>query len=200
MSESSNVFLNSVWAVALRTHLKIHTGVKSHKCNQCDYASYQSGQLSRHLKIHSGEKSNKCNQCDYACSDPSSFRVHLRKHTDQKTHKCNICDYASDRTSKLRSHLKIHSGEKSFKCNQCDFASKHAQNLRRHMKKHITQNWFCLICFSRFLKVRRNFIVLMIKMMTTKNVQRFFASKQFHPYGVGKNMKNTVMLFLSSLL
>ena len=40
------------------------TKKKSHKCNQCDYAASQAGDLKRHLKIHSGEKSNKCNQCD----------------------------------------------------------------------------------------------------------------------------------------
>ena len=34
---------------------------KSNKCNQCEYASSQAGDLSRHLKMHSGEKSNKYN-------------------------------------------------------------------------------------------------------------------------------------------
>ena len=38
--------------------------------NKCKYASSRDGNLRTHLKIHSGEKSNKCNQCDYACSDP----------------------------------------------------------------------------------------------------------------------------------
>ena len=33
--------------------------------NQSDYASSQAGNLKRHLKIHSGEKPNKCNQCNY---------------------------------------------------------------------------------------------------------------------------------------
>ena len=40
--------------------------IKSNKCNQCDYASYQAGDLRRHLKTHLGEKSSKCNLCDYA--------------------------------------------------------------------------------------------------------------------------------------
>ena len=37
---------------------------KSNKCNQCDFASPQAGNLRRHFKMHSGEKPNKCNQCD----------------------------------------------------------------------------------------------------------------------------------------
>ena len=28
-----------------------------------------------HMKTHSGEKSDKCSQCDYACSDPSALRL-----------------------------------------------------------------------------------------------------------------------------
>ena len=29
--------------------------IKSHKCNQCDYASSRAGNLRTHLKTHSGE-------------------------------------------------------------------------------------------------------------------------------------------------
>ena len=30
--------------------------IKSNKCNQCDFASSQAGDLRRHLKTHGGEK------------------------------------------------------------------------------------------------------------------------------------------------
>ena len=30
--------------------------IKSHKCNQCDYAAIQAGDLRTHLKTHSGGK------------------------------------------------------------------------------------------------------------------------------------------------
>ena len=36
----------------------MHIGEKSNKCNQCDYASSQAGNLRAHLKTHSGEKSD----------------------------------------------------------------------------------------------------------------------------------------------
>ena len=55
------------------SYLKMHSGEKSNKCNQCDFASSHTGHLRTHLKMHSGEKSNKCNQCDYACSGPSAL-------------------------------------------------------------------------------------------------------------------------------
>ena len=92
--------------------------------------------LRAHLIIHSGEKSNKCNQCDYACSDPSALRTHLKTHTGEKPNKCNRCDYASSQTGHLRSNLKTHSGEKSNKCNQCDYESSCVSNFRRHLKIH----------------------------------------------------------------
>ena len=41
-----------------------HSGERSKKCYQCDFASSQAANLRLHLKTHSGEKSNKCNQCD----------------------------------------------------------------------------------------------------------------------------------------
>ena len=37
---------------------------KSNKCNRCDYASSYAIALKAHLKTHSGEKLNKCNMCD----------------------------------------------------------------------------------------------------------------------------------------
>ena len=48
--------------------MKMHGGEKENKCNQCDYAFYDAGNLWNHLKTHTGEKSNKCNQCDFASS------------------------------------------------------------------------------------------------------------------------------------
>ena len=42
-------------------HLKIHSGEKSKKCSQCDYASSRAGHLRTHLKTHGGEKPNMHN-------------------------------------------------------------------------------------------------------------------------------------------
>ena len=87
---------------ALGKHLNIHSGRKSNKCNQCDFASSHWGSqasslrthikrhnatfhvanyLKRHWKIHSGEKSNKCNQCDLAYYHAYSLRRNLKTHT-----------------------------------------------------------------------------------------------------------------------
>ena len=57
--------------------------IKSNKCNQCDYAASQTGQLKKHLKTHSGEKPNKCNQCDNASSWAGHLRTRLKKHSGE---------------------------------------------------------------------------------------------------------------------
>ena len=124
------------YAGNLGKHLKIHSGEKSNKCNQCDYASSYASSLRRHLKTHSGEKSNKCNQCDYASSQASNLRTHLKTHSGEKTNKCSQCDYACSNPSALRTHLKTHSGEKKNKCSQCDYASSQTSDLRKNMQIH----------------------------------------------------------------
>ena len=86
-----------------------HSGEKSNKCNQCDFASSYASALWTHLKTHSGEKSSKCNQCDYASSRAGDLRAHLKTHNREKSNKCNHCDYASSQADSLKKHLKIHS-------------------------------------------------------------------------------------------
>ena len=101
----------------------------------------QLGNLRKHLKIHSGEKSNKSKQCNYASSQASHLRRNLKNGTSEKKNKSNQSHYASSRPGDLRRHLKIHSGEKSNKCNQCDFASIQAGDLSRHLKIHSALQW-----------------------------------------------------------
>ena len=54
-----------------RMDIMDHTGEKSNKRSECDYASSQAGTLRTHMKTHTGEKSNKCNHCEYC------FLIHL---------------------------------------------------------------------------------------------------------------------------
>ena len=72
-----------------RRHLKTHSGEKSYKCNQCDFASIEAHNLRNHLKAHSGEKSNKCNQCEFASSQAGNLKTHLKTHSE-KSNKCNM--------------------------------------------------------------------------------------------------------------
>ena len=92
--------------------------------------------LNRGYEKHSGEISNKCNQCDYASNQAGNLKKQSIRHSGEKPNKCNQCDYASSSVADLARHLKTHSGEKINKCNQCDYASSQANNLRTHLKSH----------------------------------------------------------------
>ena len=94
---------------------KTKTREKSNKCNQCDSAFSQAGNLRTHLKTHSGEKSNKCKVCDYASSQAGNLKRHLKIHSREKLNKCNQCEKAFSQAGHLRTHLKTHSGEKTNK-------------------------------------------------------------------------------------
>ena len=49
--------------------------IKSNKCNQCEYASSDAGNLGRHLKMHSGEKPSRWNQCNFASSQADVLKT-----------------------------------------------------------------------------------------------------------------------------
>ena len=151
--------LTSVYEIqtSIENHMnKKSNFTKSNKCNQCDYASSDAGNLRRHLKTHSGEKSNKCNQCDFASSHAGDLRRHLTKHSGEKYKKCNQCDYVSCYANDLRRHLQRHSGEKSNKCNQCGFASSYSnfkdtfENAQWGKVKQMQPMWLCILLCNSF--------------------------------------------------
>ena len=68
-------------------HLKAHSGERSNKCNQCDFAFIQAGNLRPHVKAHSGEKPNKCNRCDFTPKGrqfKESFEDTTTTHSEEK--------------------------------------------------------------------------------------------------------------------
>ncbi|XP_060558031.1 zinc finger protein 737-like [Ruditapes philippinarum] len=131
----------------LKRHKRIHTGEKSFKCDVCDYASNQIDHLKRHKKIHTGEKCFKCDVCDYACNTSSYLKTHKRIHTGEKCFKCDVCDYAYNTSSYLKTHKRIHTGEKCFKCDVCDYACNTSGNLKRHKRIHTGEKCFkCDVC------------------------------------------------------
>ena len=79
----------NILSIALRTHLKTHSGEKSNICYQCNYAFSRADALGTHLKTHSGEKPNKCNQCDFASTQAGNLRTHLKTHHWRKLNSFN---------------------------------------------------------------------------------------------------------------
>ena len=85
----------------------IHSGEKSYKCSQCDFATELGQALKRHLMTHSGEKPNKCNQCQFSSITLSRLKLHImRIHSGERPYKCNICPSAFTTASNLQDHRK----------------------------------------------------------------------------------------------
>ena len=61
---------------------------KPNKCNQCNFAAVQVGDLRRYFKRHSGEKSTKCNLCDFVTSRAYVLRIHLKINAASVTLHC----------------------------------------------------------------------------------------------------------------
>ena len=71
----------------MRTHLKMYSGGKSYKCNQCDYASSQPSNLKIHFKTRSGENTIAIL---LFLALAGHLREHLEKHSGQKYKNCNL--------------------------------------------------------------------------------------------------------------
>ena len=67
-----------------------HGKEKSQKCNQCDFACHNQGNLKVHFRIHNGEKPYHCNQCDFACSKASNLNVHVKTHSGEKSNATSV--------------------------------------------------------------------------------------------------------------
>ena len=52
--------------------------LNTHSGEKTNATIINSGDLRRHLKAHSGERSNKCNQCDFAFIQAGNLRPHLK--------------------------------------------------------------------------------------------------------------------------
>lgn len=152
----------------LKRHMSLHTGEPPHRCelcefmtyqqtqeeekvfecNFCEYKSIESGNLKRHLKIHTGDKPHECDICDYKCAEKHSLKIHIRrKHTGEKPYKCDMCEFRSVKSSNLKAHKYKHTGERPYSCDICGSKFKLRNTLRQHLRIHTGEKpYSCNMC------------------------------------------------------
>eukprot|EP00795_Rhopilema_esculentum_P005037 gene5037-146_t len=68
------------WAITLKRHMLIHTGVRQYQCNICNKAFTRSHHLKRHMTVHTGEKPYVCHICNKAYSRSDRLSSHMNNH------------------------------------------------------------------------------------------------------------------------
>ncbi|GJQ80998.1 hypothetical protein Trydic_g23427 [Trypoxylus dichotomus] len=93
----------------LLKHKATHNIGKNFTCSVCGKDYKTKACLDRHLKmVHSGIKSHACDQCDRRFSDGALLRQHILIHTGDKPFACEICGKTFRQRSCIPRHMRIH--------------------------------------------------------------------------------------------
>ena len=140
----------------LTLHARIHSGEKTHRCQLCDKAFYDSSHLTIHIRVHTGDKPYKCLVCDKSFTSASELWRHNRRiHSSVRPHSCSYCGMQFAVVGDLKDHVRVHTGVKPFSCGQCGDVFLWPGHLKAHLlKSHNEKTWFtCHICQK---KLNRN--------------------------------------------
>ena len=122
----------------MKTHVRLHTGEKPHKCKMCKMRFTQLSGLRNHEKVHSGGKLLRCNVCNKTFGLLDNLNGHqLRKHSGEYPVKFKICMKMFANPRNLMMHLtRVHSGVKPFRCGVCKKRYNSKSVLSLHSRIH----------------------------------------------------------------
>ena len=66
----------------------LNNGKRKHSCNQCKYSTDWATHMKTHMLVHSRIKSFACSQCKYSCKQAGNLKKHLLTHSGEKAFNC----------------------------------------------------------------------------------------------------------------
>ncbi|XP_025101596.1 LOW QUALITY PROTEIN: zinc finger protein 271-like [Pomacea canaliculata] len=142
------------YARNLALHMRIHTDEALSSCEICQKSFRQSSHLKAHLRTHSKERSFLCEDCGKTFASKDYLVVHYRTHTGERPHKCPSCPASYSQRGCLVHHMRIHTGE-MFLCDICQKSFRSLQYLKKHKNIHSGEKFLCQDCGKTFFSKYR---------------------------------------------
>ncbi|XP_073966494.1 uncharacterized protein isoform X2 [Choristoneura fumiferana] len=103
-------------------------------CEMCGKKCQNNIALKYHIRSHTGEKPHACPHCPKHYSTPVALQTHLLKHTGERPFKCDLCGKAFTQKTMLQKHKTVHTGEKPFACDICGKTFTQSGSVHTHVK------------------------------------------------------------------
>ena len=135
---------------------KVHTGLRSHQCDQCPWAFSTAKKLRCHIRRNHEVSDDPviCQECGECFINKEKLRAHWSaKHTTKKSIKCKFCDYSSTSLASLKEHERTHTGEKPETCAFCGQGFSSKRTRENHERLHTGENpYACRYCDQAFVQ------------------------------------------------